>query len=71
MLSPSNTISGATIRWQSVSGKTYYLQRGTDLLPAAFSSIQSNVVGQASTTSFTDNNATGAGPYFYRVGIQQ
>jgi hypothetical protein len=55
-----------------VSGKTYYVQSATSLhLPIQFSSIQSNVIGQAGTTSFTDTNATGAGPYIYRVGVQQ
>jgi len=72
MLAPSKTASGLTISWESVSSRAYYVQRATDLLAqAAFSSIQSNIQGQAGTTSVTDTNANGKGPYFYRVQVQQ
>ena len=71
MLAPSNRPSGITINWQSVGNRTYYLQRSTNLaLLPAFSSIQSNIVGQMGTTSFTDTNVGGSGPHFYRVGVQ-
>ena len=73
MLPPSASSNGlgVTVSWQSVSGITYFLQRGTNLVTEpVFSAIQSNIVGQAATTGYLDTNALGTGPFFYRVGVQ-
>ena len=69
--SPLDDGSGMRLTWQSVSGVTYYVQRSTNLLAQpAFSAIQSNLVGQAGLTSYTDTTATNGGPFFYRIGVQ-
>ena len=68
---PSVEVSGVTLTWQSVSGKTYFVQRATDLAaPSGFSTLQTNIAGQAGTTSYTDTTGIGSGPFFYRVGVQ-
>lgn len=71
LTTPSADPSGVTVTWQSVGGISYYIQRAANLSDnPAFISIQSNVVGQAGSTSYKDTTATGNGPYYYRVGVQ-
>jgi hypothetical protein len=72
MLSPDNA-TGVTVNWQSVSNVTYFLQSGTNVgSHPFFSTIQSNIVGQAGVTTFTDTNANATtGTLLYRVGVQQ
>jgi len=72
MLSPSNSTVGLTVRWQSVSGVNYFLQRRSNLgAQPIFATIQTNIPGLPGTTSYTDTNTVGQGPFFYRVGIER
>ena len=71
LASPTNSIVGTKVTWQSVSGVTYYLQRATNLAAQPpFTTYVSNLTGLAVSTSYTDTTATNATPYFYRIGVQ-
>jgi hypothetical protein len=71
MLPPSNAVSGVTVSWPSVTNRTYFLQRSSDLgAQPPFLTIQSNIAGRKGAKTYTDTNAAGNGPWFYRVGVQ-
>jgi hypothetical protein len=60
-----------TLSWTSVSGRNYFLERSSGLMaPAVFTAVATNIYGQSGITSYTDTNALGSGPFFYRVGVQ-
>ena len=71
MLGVSNDVSAATVKWTSVNTRTYFLERSTDLTAQpAFVTVATNIAGHSSgTNTFTDTNAVGAGPFFYRTGV--
>jgi hypothetical protein len=71
MLSVASATNGLTIAWQSVSGICYFLECSTNLSAhPAFSVVQSNLTGQAGTTTYTDTNLPASAQIFYRIGVQ-
>lgn len=69
LVSAYPTGMAVTVTWQSVVGVNYFLE-GCGNLASPFTLSATNIVGQAGTTSYADTNATGAGPFFYRVGVR-
>jgi hypothetical protein len=71
LLTPLVNTNGLLVRWQSVSGQNYFLERSTNLSAlVAFTVLASNLVGQTGVTGYSDTNSVGVGPFFYRVGAQ-
>jgi hypothetical protein len=70
LLSASRAGTSVTVTWQSVAGVNYFLEWSTRLAaPPCFTCVATNLAGQSGATSYTDTNAAGASPRFYRVGV--
>jgi hypothetical protein len=70
MLSVTNVTLGKKVSWTAVTNRSYVLECSTNLTIApAFRAVSGNTTGLAGTTTFTDTNAVGPGPFFYRVRI--
>lgn len=62
--------SGLVVQWASVQGESYQLQRSGDLL-SNFSTIQSSVSATPPVNTYHDSTAIGAGPFFYRLRLNE
>lgn len=72
LLSVSIAPGTVSLSWASVTNRTYSVERATNLRSSpAFSLVQSNLVGGAGTTVLSDTNVEGAGPFFYRVRVEE
>jgi hypothetical protein len=68
---PSNDLSnGTVISWPSTSNRFYVLQRITNLIVSASTSLLTNSVATPPMNCYTDAPA-GSGPFFYKVGVRQ
>src|SRR6185295_12106470 len=61
--------AGYVVTWDGQSTRVYYVQRSVNLTQPGFTTVQDNIAGQSGTMSYTDTNAFGPGPFFYRVGV--
>jgi hypothetical protein len=67
----STSPSVPNISWPSSTARSYFVERATDLnAQPAFQILATNIAGLAGTTTYSDTNTTGSGPYFYRVAPQ-
>jgi len=58
------------IEWSVAEGKFYTLQRSGDLF-TGFSDLRTRIPATAPQNSFRDTSATGTGPYFYRLRVEE
>ncbi len=67
-VSSSNTVM---LHWSSVAGKTYWLERATNLSAGFNFTVSTNITATAPTNTATDTNSLPGGARFYRVGVEQ
>jgi hypothetical protein len=68
--SPQFVPAGVTVTWTSVSSRSYFIERATNLAgQPIFSTVATNLSGQTGTTTYTDYTTSGPGPFIYRVGV--
>jgi len=66
----TNSAAVASVTWQSVPTRNYWLERATNLSALApFQTVATNIAGVAGNKTLTDTTATNKVPYFYRVGV--
>jgi subtilisin family serine protease len=63
--------NGAVLHWPSVAGKTYWLERSTNLETGFDSTVATNVAATAPTNTQTDTAVLPGRSRFYRVGVEQ
>lgn len=61
---------GISVEWSSSSNRVYLLQRSSNLL-GGFVDIKTDINATAPVNFYHDATATGFGPYFYRLQLQE
>jgi subtilisin family serine protease len=63
--------SNIVVRWSSVAGKNYWLERSTNLATGFNAVVATNIAATAPTNTQTDTAILPGHTRFYRVGVQQ
>ena len=67
----SSEAAGNVVRWPSVDGKRYRVDRSTNLVSDPFLfNVQSNIPAVTPMNTVTDTTAVGDGPWCYRVQVE-
>ena len=62
---------GAVLLWPSVVGKTYRIDRATNLATGFNSIVRTNITATAPTNTETDDSVLPGNARFYRIGVEQ
>jgi subtilisin family serine protease len=71
MALPFASSNAFVVRWPSVAGKYYRLERATNLLTGFNSVVLTNIAATAPTNTVTDTTVLPGKARFYRVGVEQ
>ena len=58
------------VQWSSEPGKLYHLERATNLMSGFDHVVASSIAATPPLNTFTDTNAAGRGPIFYRIRLE-
>jgi hypothetical protein len=60
-----------SVRWSGVAGQVYTLERSTNLVNGFTETVREGIRSTPPINSITDTRASGPGPFFYRVRLQE
>ncbi|HKI68724.1 MAG TPA: S8 family serine peptidase, partial [Verrucomicrobiae bacterium] len=67
----ATNINSVVLSWPSVAGKTYQLERATNLLTGFNFIVATNIAATAPTNFETDSTPPSGVDRFYRIGVEQ
>jgi len=71
LLVSATNANNVVVSWSSVAGKTYWLERATNLAAGFNSTVATNITATAPTNTQTDTAILPGNARFYRVGVEQ
>ncbi|MDB6017994.1 MAG: hypothetical protein JWR19_2483 [Pedosphaera sp.] len=70
IVSVTTSAASASVTWQSVATRSYWVERATNLgAVSPFQIIATNIPGVGGLQTYSDATASSGGPSFYRIGV--